>query len=189
MSPDRLRPRPRRSGPADDAPGVSTGPEVPTTGGIHPRRRRGLLLAVAAAVVVAGVAGVTVRSRDDDPSPRAALGPSTAVDERVVQERYGVRVDLVGLTALGGLVQLRFTVLDADKAAALFHSDVDVPTLLVEKTGAVLRPPKSMAHKLTLLNGASYFVLYANASNVVRSGADVSLVIDDVRLEHLAVQS
>jgi hypothetical protein len=46
-----------------------------------------------------------------------------------------------------------------------------------------------MRHHLTLLDGGSYFVLYANAGNALSEGTPVSVQIDDVVLEHLVVAS
>lgn len=153
------------------------------------RRRRGWLVAATALLVITGgVVGVAgTRQPDKAPSANASAATSTqGVDTAVIQDRYGVRIDLVGLSALGGLVELRFTVLDADKAVALFHDDTARPTLMVQPSGELLQPPAT-AHKMSMLNGASYFVLYANKGNAVRGGTAVSLAMGDVRLDGLVV--
>jgi hypothetical protein len=150
-----------------------------------PRRRRVTKwqLVIAATVLIAGcIGGYLLRSRDTAVS--AAPGAVTA---QVLEDRYGARVDLVGLTAVGGLLELRFTVLDKDKADPLFHDEK--PNLLLEASGTVLTPPVDRAHKMVLLNGASYFMLYANAGNVAHTGDKVSVVMGDIRLEHLTIKS
>lgn len=102
---------------------------------------------------------------------------------------YGIKVDLVAVTAAGGLIDVRFTVVDETKAKALFHDVATMPALLVEGKNTVLRTTKGMNHNLSLLNGARYFLLFSNAGGVVQAGTQVSVVIDGVRLEPTAAES
>ena len=51
----------------------------------------------------------------------------------------------------------------------------------------MLQSAKGMKHQLTLLDGASYFFLYANVANAVHEGSKVAFVINGVRLPHLTV--
>ncbi len=155
----------------------STASPGPTRKGIRPRYVAALAV-VGLLVASIGVYALVRR----DPAPKGG-----AVSAAVMEDRYGVRIDLVALTALGGLVQLRFTVLDKDKADDLFHGNK--PNLLVESNGAVLTPPTDTAHKMVLLNGAGYFLFYPNAADALHPGDKVSVVIDAVRLEHLEVKS
>jgi hypothetical protein len=145
----------------------------------RPRRRRGWLAVVAAAAIAAGGVGVALTRDDGTPSP------ATPITAAALEARYGTRIDLVALTALGGLVQLRFTVLDEAKAHDLFASADAMPAIVAEPSGRVLRAPTGMRHHLALLDGGSYFVLYANAANAVQRGTPVSIQIDDVKLEHV----
>jgi hypothetical protein len=136
----------------------------------------------AIAVLLIALSTYAISSRKS-----AAPAPKGAITEAVMEDRYGVRIDLVALTALGGLLQLRFTVLDKDKADKLFHADK--PALLVESTGTTLTAPTDAAHKMTLLNGAGYFLFYANAADVVHAGDKVSVTIDGVSLQHQVVKA
>jgi hypothetical protein len=119
------------------------------------------------------------------------VDPSDAkvVSIETLERDYGVRFDLIGVTAAGGLVDLRFTVLDAEKAKALFHDAASSPALFIENTGSVLRTKKGMSHRLNLLAGGRYFMLFSNAGGVVQSGTRVSVVINDIRLEPIAAMS
>jgi len=117
-----------------------------------------------------------------------ALAHSSPVTPEELEATYGVRIDVIGLLAAGGLVELRFQVTDKDKAAALFGGGDGAPQLAVESTTKVLRSASGMAHKLTLLDGASYFLLYGNPGNIVHAGMQVAFVLNKVRLDHLVVQ-
>jgi hypothetical protein len=117
----------------------------------------------------------------------AAIAGSTAITADQLEQEYGVRLDVVGLLASGGLLELKFQVIDADKATALFGEVEDMPVLAVEGTSAVLQSSKGMKHWLTLLSGASYFFLYGNVGNAVHEGSQVAFVINGVRIPHLTV--
>jgi hypothetical protein len=140
-----------------------------------------LAVLVAPLLVVGGLS--TLATTTSDPSTARLISADT------LERDYGVRFDLVGVTASGGLIDLRFTVIDPEKAKALFHTATSTPTLYVEGTGAVLHTKKGMSHTLTLLPGARYVMLYPNAGGAVQSGTPVSVVIDDVRIEPIAAQS
>jgi hypothetical protein len=111
------------------------------------------------------------------------------VSAKTLEAEFGLRFDLVAVTASGGLIDLRFTVLDQTKAEALFHDVATRPALFVERSGKVLRSRKGMAHHLTLVTGGRYFMLFSNSGGAIQSGTQVSVVIEDIRLEPMVAQS
>ena len=106
-----------------------------------------------------------------------------------MEEEYGIKVNLVAVIAAGGLIDLRFTVVDKDKATHFLHDAASLPELYVESSGAVLRTSRAKAHKMTVLDGASYFVLYPNSGGAIQAGTGVSVVIEGIRLAPVAAQS
>ena len=140
-----------------------------------------LPLAVAAVLTYAS-AGAGVPSNADAVAARV-------VSAAEMEQQYGIKVNLVGVTAAGGLVDLRFTVVDKDKALHILHDAAVMPELLVEPSGTVIRAPTGMRHKVTVLDGGNYFILYSNPGGAVQAGTHVSVVIGDVRLEPLDAQS
>ena len=106
-----------------------------------------------------------------------------------LQAEYGIKVDLVAVIAAGGIVDVRFTVLDKEKAGHVLHDNAALPALYLETSGAVLRTSHPKAHKMTVLDGASYFLLYPNSGGLVQAGTPVSVVIDSVRLAPVGAQS
>lgn len=122
------------------------------------------------------------------PATNSAIADSSPITAEQLEQRFGVRIDVVGLLASGGLIEMRFQVIDADKATALFGEVEDMPMLAVEGSTRVLTSAKGMKHQLTLLDGAAYFFLYTNVGNAVHEGSLVSFVINGVRLPHLLVQ-
>ncbi len=141
-----------------------------------------LVVAALVAVLLSGVLFWINR-----PATNAAIAGSTAITAEQLEQDYGVRLDVVGLLAGGGLLELKFQVIDADKALGLFGSVEDMPVLAVEGSDRVLRTPNGMRHSLTILDGASYFFLYANVANSVHEGSQVAFVVNGVRIPHLTV--
>jgi hypothetical protein len=113
---------------------------------------------------------------------------TTVVDRAGLSARHGIDVNLVAVTAAGGLVELRMQVTDPDKANLVVHDPADRPILVAEDTGETLAMASPPHHKATLELGREYFFLLANAHNALRAGAKVTVVVDDVRLEHVEVQ-
>lgn len=148
----------------------------------RPRLRSWLVAIVGALVLpVIVAAGLSYSAATTD------LFAQKAADARLVSEaeleaEYGIRVNLVAVTAGGGLIDLRFTVLDGDKASHVLHDADTLPQLLVASSGAVLRAPQPRAHKLNVVDGAHYFLLFPNAGGAIQAGTPVSVVIDEIRL-------
>lgn len=150
-------------------------------------RRRRIGIAVALVALVAALVVGVVAWRNPS-ATNSAIADSSAITAEQLEQQYGVRLDVVGLLASGGLVELKFQVHDADKARALFGQAEDMPVLAVEGSTRVLRSAGGMKHHFEILDGASYFFLYGNVANAVHQGSKVAFVVDDVRLPHLVVQ-
>jgi len=148
-------------------------------------RVRPLHVVAAAVVAVSLIGGALLWTGRGNVNP--AIAGSKAITAAELEQDFGVRLGIVGLLASGGLIELKFQVIDADKATALFGESEDMPFLAVEGTSTVLESAKGMKHSLTLLDGASYFFLYTNAGNAVTEGTTVAMVFDGVRVPDLPV--
>jgi hypothetical protein len=105
-------------------------------------------------------------------------------------DEYGVKVDLVAVTAAGGAVDVRFTILDPDKAGHVLHGDESMPALIVDSDNAVIRVRSVHRHNdLTTLERSTYSILYPNPGGLVQRGTEVSVVVEGLRLSHLTAQS
>lgn len=109
-----------------------------------------------------------------------------------LQEQWGVEVLGVQTTATGYLLDFRYRVLDAEKAAPLLDRSIK-PYVIVEKDKARLQVPvtnKLGALRQTTKNvraNHNYFVLFSNPSRHVKSGDNVTVVIGDFVAKNLRV--
>ncbi len=114
---------------------------------------------------------------------------TTLVDAEGLAARYGIDVSMIGVTAAGGMVDFRYQAVDPEKADGVLHDDDLLPILVVERSGETLAfasPPHH--HNSDIRLGATYFFLFANAHNAVHAGDLVTLVLGDVRVEHIVAQ-
>jgi len=117
------------------------------------------------------------------------FGPEAWVaSQRAFAEETGVRVIRVAVIAGGGMLDLRYQVVDPDKAV-IVHDQERPPTLVHEATGqAVSRPWHDHSHDTELHSAVTYYELIMNPEGMIQSGDQVSIMIGDSRLEHVVVQ-
>ena len=109
-----------------------------------------------------------------------------------LEAKWGINVLSTRLTAAGRMIDFRYRVLDAQKAAKLSDPHVH-PYILDEATGArfiVPAPPKigQMRNTRPPIADKNYFILFANPANHIKSGGKVTVVIGDLKIAHLTVE-
>ena len=98
----------------------------------------------------------------------------------------------IRVSAGGYMLDFRYKVLDAEKAAPLFDRRIK-PYLIDQATGAsfaVPEPPKVGALRQTRKPVAdrNYFIIFANPGKYVKQGDKVTVVIGDFRAGDLVVE-
>ena len=109
-----------------------------------------------------------------------------------LEEQWGIRVLNIRVSAGGYMLDFRYKVLDAEKAAPLFDRRIK-PYLIDQATGAsfaVPEPPKVGALRQTRKPVAdrNYFIIFANPGKYVKQGDKVTVVIGDFRAGDLVVE-
>jgi hypothetical protein len=139
--------------------------------------RRVLLPVVLAAVAVAaGWAGMRFVAGANDPVVPASSAVETA---------WGVRMTSVNVGADGGLVDLRFVVLDPSKATALMAGQRDVvPRLAVDDKGLKTFYPSMTVHR-QMTAGRTYVMLYRTTGGTIRSGQEMTILVGNLRIDHV----
>lgn len=123
---------------------------------------------------------------------------SAPAEEQPVSEgqaAYGIRVESLHLSAAGSMLDFRYRVLDADKAAPLLNGNIQ-PYLLDEKHGAKLGVPdtpvlgriRQTSRNNNILTNRSYFIMFGNPGKAVQSGDKVTLLLGQLKIVDLKVQ-
>ena len=127
---------------------------------------------------------------------RAEASKALWADLTPVERDWGIKLFDIHRTAAGYMLEMKFRVLDRNKAFPLLKRDIK-RYLIVEKNGAVLEVP--FTQKLGSLKSTvrtsnmvrkdhNYLALFANPAKHVQPGDKVTLVIGNFMAEHLTVQ-
>jgi hypothetical protein len=160
--------------------------------------RRTAYLAAALCVLIFTVNRTAGGQTDRPLNPVSGAGGissgTSAVEsaERPLEERWGIRILGMKLTAGGFMLDFRFLVEDAVKAASLFSGST-VPYLLDPVTGAefmIPSPPKVGRLRTTRSpeNGRVYWMFFANPGRFIGRGDRVTVVAGEFRAENLTVE-
>lgn len=152
------------------------------------RARRRSLVAASTFTVMLLVLGVGLAWRWTPPPPPQAPGAEVhaGISTGALEARYGIKLDRIAVTAAGGLVELRFTVVDTQKAGRLLKDRKVAPTLIAEDGKTLHAPVQGAWRNIRLQENASCFVLFPNARSAVKPGARVSLAFGDLKVDAVA---
>jgi hypothetical protein len=112
---------------------------------------------------------------------------------QTLEDQWGVEIQAVRLTAADYMLDFRYRVLDADKAAPILDRHIK-PHVIVERTGHKLQVP--ISSKLGPLRqtqthpqaARNYYTFFANPSRHVKRGDLITVVVGDFTAEHLIVE-
>ncbi len=167
------------------------------------KHRLSLLIVTLIVVSVAGTTsadtplslGETLQDREAGGQPARQVGFDASEAETAsayLAEQWGVEVMSIRLTANDHMIDYRYRVLNADKAADLFERQIK-PLLVHQDSGKVLAVPETA--KLGPLRtsnapkeGRIYWMFFGNTGNLVKAGDRVSVVIGDFLIEDLIVE-
>lgn len=118
-----------------------------------------------------------------------------AAEPASVESTFGISVEGLRLSAAGSMLDFRYRVLDAKKAAPLLDGRIQ-PYLLDEAHGAKLGVPdtpvlgriRQTARNNNILTDRTYFIMFGNPGKVLHSGDKVTLLIGQVKITDLTVQ-
>lgn len=146
----------------------------------HAARLGTLALSIAAATVTAAPR----LARAAGQKPASAPAQTGAISSTTLEKRHGIRIDQVAVTGGGGLVDLRFTVLDPAKARPLLLNHAKPPRLTAEGSKTELQAPTHGAMRnVRLQKDAACFLLYPNARSAIHPGTRVAVAFGDVLVE------
>jgi hypothetical protein len=167
----------------------------PTSVHPAPRRRRWVsrharLFGVLAVVVIAGLVLLTTHvvgsgKREANNVPVSWQRPIVSADGLV--QRSGVKITQVAVTGDGGLVDLRFEVVDPGRASAV-HDPATPPAVVDEASGLVVHELfMNHSHTGPYKAGVTYYLVFNNPGNWVHHGSMVSVMLGNAQVEHVRV--
>jgi hypothetical protein len=118
---------------------------------------------------------------------RPAGHQSAFPQSQTMEQHLGVRFSRIAVVGDGGLVQLSFVVLDAEKAVE-FEASLRKPPVIVseDRPGGTSRI-SVMKQGHNLIAGQTYYLVYQNTRGAIRAGGHATVVAGKVRLAHVPV--
>ena len=154
-------------------------------------RLAGGLVGVLVTIVVAGLvlwlshAFGGGAKRTADKVPVSWQRPVVTADG--LTQQNGVKITQVVVTGDGGLVDLRFKVVDPDRANAL-HDPATPPAVVEEESGLVVHELfMNHSHTGPYKAGVTYYLVFNNPGNWVHHGSRVSVMLGNAQVEHVVV--
>ena len=139
--------------------------------------------AIALILVILAAIGLSVYSAYRAAQTQALPPLAAVISQQELGEKYGLGVNLVAVTAAGGMVDLRLRINDSEKAKALLDNQANFPVLRAGN-GVLLQASQDIASQtIQYENGGVIFALYPNAQSAVKPGDPVSIVFGDVQVE------
>lgn len=135
---------------------------------------------LALAVLAAAVVGVwALASRSVEPTGPGGLSRAAFTDAT------GIRLTRVALAGGGGIVDVRFQVIDPQKAQALHNPETPLTVVDGATAKALTRPFHFHSTSGRLLEGRTYYELLVNSDGLIRSGDRVSIQIGEFALANI----
>jgi len=118
-------------------------------------------------------------------SQPASLPEGTVtISQSVLEEKYGLHVNLVAVTAAGGMVDLRLKILDGEKARMLLQDSRNFPALYVGDGDITLNAPQDTTlQEIKFEDGGNLFLMYPNSGSAVTHGTAINVLFGNIALE------
>lgn len=145
-------------------------------------------LAVLVIVLVSLALWLLVSQNSMALGPREGQNPMDGLSQIAFTAETGIRVVRVNIASGGGIVNLRYQVVDPDKAV-IVHAKESPPGIVDEANGQLLNIPfHSHTNSRELRTGTVYSILINNTGGVLKPGSLVTVLVGEARLEHVVVQ-
>jgi len=138
-------------------------------------------LAVALLVLIGGLVAAWRIGRGAEASSARGVIPISPE----IEEKFGIRFTQMAVIAEGGMIDLRYRIIDEGKAANFGHYTETAPMLIAEDSGKIVDTTLMGFHHHNLEVGRVYYILYRNTANAIEPGSKVTIAIDELSLEHV----
>jgi hypothetical protein len=150
------------------------------------------LLAAPYTAPGAATEAIPAKPSGEAAAPADAQTITAATGAETLEKRWGVEVLAVRRAAAGHMLDFRYRVLDAGKAAPLFVRQTK-PYLIHQRTGKALGVPETaklgpLRNSNKPQEGRVYWMFFGNPGRFVQAGDKVTVAIGDFRVADLLVE-
>jgi hypothetical protein len=147
--------------------------------------RTQIVLLVLLCLLLVGAYLINARQNPEvSPLPKGTV----TISQAVLEEKYGLRVSLVAVTAAGGFVDLRLKILDGEKARSLLQDKDNLPSLFADNAVRLHVPAEVKEAEFRFERNSSLFFMVPNTGSTVQQGDKVRIIFGNLALEPIIVQ-
>ena len=136
---------------------------------------RGVALGAALALVAGALLGAVYLARPNDAQSAAN---STMPNSRAMEAKTGIRILSAHVVADGGIVDVRYLVLDPNKANVIEGDPTHTPALVPASKTDALTKTAAMRKGHERREAGTYFLLYYNRGALVHPGDLIDISFD-----------
>ena len=150
------------------------------------------LFIVIAAICLLSLSLSSAKAFSAESQEKAETPAVPVLSPEEIEKKWGVRALNIRQTADGYMLDFRYRIIDAEKAAPLFSPRIK-PYLVDQASGAVMAVPNvpkvgSMRSTRKPIKDRNYAILFANPAKYIKPGNKVTVAIGDLRIENLVVE-
>lgn len=150
----------------------------------------GVSLTLSAPIVAD--ASVSEKNGFNPQSEKTGVIKQTKEQKKELSDKWGIELVAMRSTAYGHMLDFRYRVLDAEKAAPLFVRKTK-PYLIHQGSGKALAVPTtqklgSLRNSNKPQQGRTYWMFFGNSHGVVKKGDKVTVAIGDFRATDIEVE-
>ncbi|MGM0401348.1 MAG: hypothetical protein ACQEQT_08630 [Chloroflexota bacterium] len=105
-----------------------------------------------------------------------------------LETRHGLGVDLIGVTAGGGMIDLRVKIHDVGKARAFLEDPANLPCLIEADSGKALMGTEGWAGDVKWEEEGILFIVFANSGGLIQPGTPVIVEFGDIQIGPIVAQ-
>ena len=134
----------------------------------------------------------SVSEKDSTVSAKTGFIQQTKQQKQALSEKWGIELIAMRSTAYGHMVDFRYRVLDAEKAAPLFVRKTK-PYLIHQESGKALAVPNtaklgSLRNSNIPQQGRTYWMFFGNSQGLIHKGDKVTVALGDFRAPDIEVE-
>jgi len=151
-----------------------------------------LLLGATLTLSAPIVADASISEKDSTVSAKTGFIQQTKQQKQELSKKWGIELVAMRSTAAGHMIDFRYRVLDAEKAAPLFVRKTK-PYLIHQESGKALAVPNtaklgSLRNSNIPQQGRTYWMFFGNSHGLIQIGDKVTVAIGDFRATDIEVK-
>jgi hypothetical protein len=150
---------------------------------IVPRKSFNILLSIVIILTIIIVISLYISNLSKAFKVTSLPKGTAVISQTTLEDKYGLHVNLVALTAAGGFVDVRLKIVDGEKSKLLLADKESFPALYTGQGVILNAPEETKSQEIKFITGWNLFIIYPNSGNAVNHDTQVTILFGNTALE------